>query len=204
MRFSWMLPRTFIWPGFSLRTLRTPTLRLTHLSPSSHRTLRRSSGGRPWLDRRTIPPRPWRSAPAIRFTAPARLNRPTFRLRRVHTTPPAPRRATHSPPNWTRMALWAMRPTSLQPAVRPLQSIPRETRLLRGISIRATPTGLLVESAGNPIIAGTTSSPVYPTTPRAYQPEFFGSPSPQLQLFTLTPPASVGFVTKLNATGSSL
>ena len=68
----------------------------------------------------------------------------------------------------------------------------------------ATPTGLAVDSAGNAIIAGTTSSPDYPTTPRAYQPEYFGSPSPQLQLFTLTPPASVGFVTKLNATGSSL
>ena len=67
----------------------------------------------------------------------------------------------------------------------------------------ATPTGLAVDSAGSAIIAGTTSSPDYPTTPRAYQPEYFGNPSPQLQPFAL-PPASVGFVTKLNATGAGL
>jgi hypothetical protein len=44
----------------------------------------------------------------------------------------------------------------------------------------ATPTGLAVDEAGNAIIAGTTSSPDYPTTPDAYQSEYFGSPSPQL------------------------
>ncbi len=68
----------------------------------------------------------------------------------------------------------------------------------------ATPTGLAVDSAGNAIVAGTTNSPDYPTTPGAYQPEYFGNPSPQLQLFSLSPPASVGFVTKLNATGTGL
>ncbi len=68
----------------------------------------------------------------------------------------------------------------------------------------STPTGLAVDSAGNAILAGTTSSPDYPTTPRAYQPEYFGKVSPQLQLFTFSPPASVGFVTKLNATGTGL
>jgi uncharacterized protein (TIGR03437 family) len=68
----------------------------------------------------------------------------------------------------------------------------------------AIPTGLAVDSAGNAIVAGTTNSPDYPTTPRAYQPEYFGKVSPQLQLFTFSPPASVGFVTKLNATGTGL
>lgn len=68
----------------------------------------------------------------------------------------------------------------------------------------AIPTGLAVDSAGNAIVAGTTNSPDYPTTPRAYQPEYFGNLSPQLLVFTLSPPASVGFVTKLNATGTGL
>jgi uncharacterized protein (TIGR03437 family) len=68
----------------------------------------------------------------------------------------------------------------------------------------ATPTGLAVDSSGNAILAGTTSSPDYPTTPGAYQPEYSGNPSPQTQIFEFGPPASVGFVTKLNATGSGL
>ncbi len=68
----------------------------------------------------------------------------------------------------------------------------------------ATPTGLAVDSGGNAILAGTTNSPDYPTTPRAYQPEYFGNPSAQLQLFTLTPPATAGFLSKLNATGTGL
>jgi hypothetical protein len=68
----------------------------------------------------------------------------------------------------------------------------------------ATPMGLAVDSAGNAIIAGTTYSPDYPTTPRAYQPEYFGDPSRQSLLFSIIPPASVGFVTKLNATGTGL
>ena len=44
----------------------------------------------------------------------------------------------------------------------------------------ATPTGLAVDRGGNAIIAGTTNSPDYPTTPRAYQPEYSGNPSSQI------------------------
>ena len=68
----------------------------------------------------------------------------------------------------------------------------------------ALPTGLVVDGAGNAILAGTTNSPDYPTTPRAYQPEYSGTPSPSQLLFIFSPPVSVGYVTKLNATGTGL
>jgi uncharacterized protein (TIGR03437 family) len=69
----------------------------------------------------------------------------------------------------------------------------------------ATPRGLAVDSAGNVIVAGTTSSPDYPTTPGAYQPEFFGSPATQyLPPASSGPPNTEGYVTKLNATGTAL
>src|ERR1035441_5772455 len=69
----------------------------------------------------------------------------------------------------------------------------------------ATPRGLAVDSAGNVIVAGYTSSPDYPTTPGAYQPEFFGSPTTQyLPPASTEGPPTAGYVTKLNATGTAL
>ncbi len=67
----------------------------------------------------------------------------------------------------------------------------------------AQPTGLAVDNDGNVILAGTTSSPAYPTTPRAYQPEYAGSPLEQ-GFLGFAPPAAVGFVTKLNGSGDGL
>ena len=40
----------------------------------------------------------------------------------------------------------------------------------------ATPASIAVDANGNAIVAGTTHSPDYPTTPGAYQPEYFGNP----------------------------
>src|ERR1019366_3387270 len=69
----------------------------------------------------------------------------------------------------------------------------------------ATPSGLAVDSEGNVIVAGYTSSPDYPTTPGAYQPEFFGSPATQyLPPASTGGPPTAGYVTKLNATGTAL
>lgn len=68
----------------------------------------------------------------------------------------------------------------------------------------ASPSGLAVDSAGNAILAGTTNSPDYPTTPAAYQPEFFANPAEQNAAITFTSPPSAGYVTKLNAAGTGL
>ena len=69
----------------------------------------------------------------------------------------------------------------------------------------ASPSGMAVDTAGNVILAGTTSSPDYPTTADAYQPESFGNPQPQyLAPASMQAPTSAGYVTKLNATGTGL
>jgi uncharacterized protein (TIGR03437 family) len=68
----------------------------------------------------------------------------------------------------------------------------------------ASPSGLAVDSAGNAILAGTTYSPDYPTTPAAYQPEYSANPAEQSAAITFTAPPSAGYVTKLNATGTGL
>jgi len=56
----------------------------------------------------------------------------------------------------------------------------------------ASPSGLAIDSAGNAILAGTTYSPDYPTTPAAYQPEYFPNPAEQSAAITLTSPHPPG------------
>ena len=86
---------------------------------------------------------------------------------------------------------------------------PTGTKLIYGTYLNgfygATASALAVDAAGNLIVAGSTNSPDYPTTPSAYQPEYFATPS-----YTFQPPhdsvapVSAGFVTKLNASGTGL
>jgi len=68
----------------------------------------------------------------------------------------------------------------------------------------AMPSGLAVDSAGNAILAGTTNSADYPTTPAAYQPEYFANPAEQSAAITFAAPPTAGYVTKLNAAGTGL
>jgi uncharacterized protein (TIGR03437 family) len=68
----------------------------------------------------------------------------------------------------------------------------------------ASPSGLAVDSSGNAILAGTTYSPDYPTTPGVYQAEYSANPAEQDASITFAAPPSAGYVTKLNATGTGL
>jgi uncharacterized protein (TIGR03437 family) len=86
---------------------------------------------------------------------------------------------------------------------------PAGTKLLYATYIAgsygATISGLVIDSEGNAILAGSTESSDYPTTPNAYQQQYFPNPAAQSQ-----PPASFGgppssgYITKLNATGTAL
>jgi uncharacterized protein (TIGR03437 family) len=86
---------------------------------------------------------------------------------------------------------------------------PTGTRLLYATYVAgtwgATPFAIAVDSAGNAILAGTTNSPDYPTTPDAYQPEYFASPYlEQDGPLQFDAPPAAGYVTKLNASGTAL
>ena len=74
-------------------------------------------------------------------------------------------------------------------------------------SFGATAAAIDVDAQGNVLLAGTTNSPDYPTTSDAFQPFYTANapPGPQTDLFGTTyPPPASGFVTRLNATGTSL
>jgi uncharacterized protein (TIGR03437 family) len=71
----------------------------------------------------------------------------------------------------------------------------------------AVPAAISVDAQGQVFVAGTTSSPDYPTTPNAFEPGYIVEPPPQPgppeSLFFLPPPSS-GYVTELNTTGTGL
>jgi len=104
-------------------------------------------------------------------------------------------------------------PGGIGPGLCPYQHIakidPTGTKLVYATYVAgtygATPSAIAVDLSGNVIVAGSTNSPDYPTTPGAYQPEFFGSPAFVNEgPFITVAPAGVGYVTKLNAAGSGL
>ena len=70
----------------------------------------------------------------------------------------------------------------------------------------AAPAGLIVASDGSVILAGTTQSPDYPTTPDAYQPQYPSNPLYQIQglLPNSSAPDPVLYVTRLNPAGTNL
>jgi uncharacterized protein (TIGR03437 family) len=70
----------------------------------------------------------------------------------------------------------------------------------------AAPAGLIVASDGSVILAGTTQSPDYPTTPDAYQPQYPANPLYQIQGFVpnSSAPNPVVYVTRLTPAGTKL
>jgi uncharacterized protein (TIGR03437 family) len=69
----------------------------------------------------------------------------------------------------------------------------------------AMPSAIAVDAAGNAIVAGSTNSPDYPTTPTAYQPEYSADPEVTFQPpHDSVAPVPAGYVSKLNASGTAL
>lgn len=86
---------------------------------------------------------------------------------------------------------------------------PTGTRLIFATYLNGTyaamPSAIAVNADGSIIVAGSTNSPDYPTTPTAYQPEYSANPAFTFEpVANEDPPAASGYITKLNASGSSL
>jgi uncharacterized protein (TIGR03437 family) len=70
----------------------------------------------------------------------------------------------------------------------------------------AVAAGMAVDSAGNVIVAGTTNSDDYPVTPGAFQTAYTAAAPqpPGSGVAFIGPPNAIGYVTKVNATGTGL
>lgn len=64
--------------------------------------------------------------------------------------------------------------------------------------------GVDLDAEANIVVAGATNSPDYPTTPRAYQPQYLFYPAPSGQPHGFSAPVESGHVTKLNESGTGL
>jgi uncharacterized protein (TIGR03437 family) len=110
-------------------------------------------------------------------------------------------------------AICANGPGGVGPSRCPMQHVvkinPAGTQLIfatyLGGLYGAEPSSIAIDADGNVIVAGATNSPDYPTTPAAYQPEYFGNPVPGTGFpFGPSAPIPAGYVSKLNASGSAL
>jgi uncharacterized protein (TIGR03437 family) len=70
----------------------------------------------------------------------------------------------------------------------------------------ASAAGMAVDGAGDVIVAGTTNSDDYPVTPGAFQTAYTAAapPLPGAGVTFIGPPNAIGYVTKVNATGTGL
>ncbi len=72
-------------------------------------------------------------------------------------------------------------------------------------SYGAVPAAISVDAQGDVLLAGTTNSPDYPTTPNAFEPGYIVGLSPYPpDVDLISPPPSSGYVTELNPTGTGL
>ncbi len=90
---------------------------------------------------------------------------------------------------------------------------PDGTKLLYSTFVTGTyganPSALIIDRAGNALIAGATNSRDYPVTPDAYQADYRVTSVPPSLAFSIPhppvyPPPSTGYITKLNADGRAL
>jgi uncharacterized protein (TIGR03437 family) len=72
----------------------------------------------------------------------------------------------------------------------------------------ATPAAIGVDAQGDVFVAGTTSSPDYPTTPNAYEPQYIAGAVPKVSCFfiinCINAPPATGYLTEVNPTETGL